>query len=246
MRSLINFLAIVLGGIAIAISIFISSDTQNMQSTWSGRFQNEFDAGYQREIRERNLAKTVFGVSGAILLLVGFVGYFRKSNTKNTSKDTSKNNEVMRLQKIALKHFEKREFNEASGILRRLIGLDSQEGIHHFNLACCLSELKNPEAMKHIALAISKGYADFNKIKTYNSLSWIRKQEGYDAFVKSGYSMEYTAADKKENTTTEKKEASKDSTSDMIEKIEKLANLKEKGMLSQEEYEEQKKKILNS
>ena len=187
MRSLINTLVILLGSLALLFAINLYSAINSVESSFLDGIKKELDQNYINELQEKKLLASFLLITGVLFLIIGLIGYF-KSGRKNEKKQAA--NEIMKLQTEASKRFNKREFEEASVLFKRLITIDPDEGIHHFNLACCYSQLQNPGALKQIELAVSKGYTNFDKIKTYEYLNWIRKQENFDAFIQSGYSVE--------------------------------------------------------
>jgi tetratricopeptide (TPR) repeat protein len=244
MRKLINTLAILVGAIALLFAINLYSAINSEESSLLHGIIKELDQNYNNALQEKKIKASSLLIVGILFLIIGLIGYF-KSGRKNEKKQAA--NEIMKLQTEASKRFNKREFEEASVLFKRLITIDPDEGIHHFNLACCYSQLQNPGALKQIELAVSKGYTNFDKIKTYEYLNWIRKQENFDAFIQRGkkifkhfgqrgYSME--ALETKKNNFSDSE--------DPIKKLEKLIAIKDKGLLTPEEFNDLKKKILDN
>jgi tetratricopeptide (TPR) repeat protein len=233
MRSLINTLVILLGSLALLFAINLYSAINSVESSFLDGIKKELDQNYINELQEKKLLASFLLITGVLFLIIGLIGYF-KSGRKNEKKQAA--NEIMKLQTEASKRFNKREFEEASVLFKRLITIDPDEGIHHFNLACCYSQLQNPGALKQIELAVSKGYTNFDKIKTYEYLNWIRQQENFESFIQRGYSME--ALETKKNNFSDSE--------DPIKKLEKLIAIKDKGLLTPEEFNDLKKKILDN
>ncbi len=107
----------------------------------------------------------------------------------------------------------------------------------HFNLACAysLTEQKE-EAYKHIDRAVSLGFKDFNRIKTHDAFAYIRIQEDFEAFEKNGFRMSAKMDIPQE--TTEGVDPL------LLERLKKLAELRDRGILTEEEFLIQKEKLL--
>jgi len=67
-----------------------------------------------------------------------------------------------------------------------------------------------------------------NKIKESGNLNWLRRQEEFATFINNGYRI-----------PTQKE------SNDKITQLERLGVLKEKGLLTEEEFNQQKSKLLS-
>jgi TM2 domain-containing membrane protein YozV len=107
----------------------------------------------------------------------------------------------------------------------------------HFNLACLYSVMEQTDsAFFHLEKAVAQGYYNFDKIQTHDHLAFIRSQQPtFDNFVANGYK---TGVAKKES---EEKLALDE---DLITQLERLAKMQEAGLLTEEEFQSQKVKIL--
>ncbi|HHH50140.1 MAG TPA: SHOCT domain-containing protein [Saprospiraceae bacterium] len=90
-------------------------------------------------------------------------------------------------------------------------------------------------SMVHLSKAVEHGFKDFDKIKTHDALAFVRIQDGFEDFVKNGYKLVKDSKTPDENT---------EETGDLLEQLQKLGELREKGLLTEEEFLEQKKKLL--
>jgi hypothetical protein len=101
----------------------------------------------------------------------------------------------------------------------------------NFKLACLYSlGQKKEEAFSHLAKAVEQGFAEFKEIKSSNDLAWLRSQPEFAPFAQGGYKLASVPP----------------KTEDAISKIEKLGELKAKGLLTEEEFLQQKRKILGN
>ena len=80
------------------------------------------------------------------------------------------------------------------------------------------------------------GFVDFKKIQEHDALAFLRIQDEFDTFKKNGYRLNITPTQNKETDVTP--------SNNLLEQIKQLGELKEKGLLTEEEFEIQKKKLL--
>jgi len=128
----------------------------------------------------------------------------------------------------------------------------------HFNLACCyslLNELEN--SYYHLEKAVEFGFKDINKVYTHRALSNLRADGDFHFFVESGFKV--AAAERmetprsrtipvstpiKETPPNQKEAEEMDLDSDLLTQIVRLGELRDKGILTEEEFKLQKEKIL--
>jgi TM2 domain-containing membrane protein YozV len=109
----------------------------------------------------------------------------------------------------------------------------------NFNIACAYSLTENKAlAFKHLSKAVVLGFNDFDRIMTHDDLAFIRIQREFDDFKKSGYKIVPA------NLQNEAKAANTGGDQMVLEQIEKLANLRDRGLLTQVEYEREEQKLL--
>lgn len=148
-------------------------------------------------------------------------------------------NIVQDLTTKAIKLFLANDLDAALALLKRAVTLQPLNNKLYYNLACLYSTKKDiNNCLASMQIAIENGYSDFNKINTYEKLAWMRNHELYKIFVANGYCISLTT--NKSQTTEETKSIDHSK----IEALERLSNLKEKGMLTNEEFAEEKRKIL--
>ena len=112
----------------------------------------------------------------------------------------------------------------------------------HFNLACCYSMLNDAEmTYLHLEKAVANGLDNIEKIHDHKALAFIRQDEKFNSFVKNNYKrpFEDMPNEKAENEPEEEK-------LDLYGSLLKLGDLKEKGIINEEEFNLQKKKILDT
>jgi TM2 domain-containing membrane protein YozV len=114
----------------------------------------------------------------------------------------------------------------------------------HFNLACAYSLTEQVDkAYSHIDRAVALGFNDFDKIKTHDDLAFVRIQDRFDDFQKNGYRLELpaTLSDTDHVPDVPKEEPIQDDV--LLAQLKRLAELRDRGLLSEQEFIIEKKKL---
>ena len=111
----------------------------------------------------------------------------------------------------------------------------------HFNLACSFSLTEQAEkSFYHLDRAVSLGFNDYNRIKTHDALAFLRIHPDFEACEKNNYSLSSNLKATKEEVLD------LNETGDLLEQLKRLGELRERGLLSDEEFIREKKKLLNT
>jgi hypothetical protein len=117
------------------------------------------------------------------------------------------------------------------------LSIDPKDIAVHFNLACAYSLTEESEnAFFHLGKAVEFGFVDFNKIQEHDALAYLRIQDHFETFKKNGYTINIEPTLEIKNDVTPG--------INLLDQIKQLGELKEKGLLTEEEFEIQKKKLL--
>jgi len=112
----------------------------------------------------------------------------------------------------------------------------------HFNLACSYSLMeKANDAFYHLDKAVAFGFNDFQKIKEHDALAFLRIQDEFDNFEENSFRLTPKLEAPKVNLLDE---IPQNTSNDLLEQLQRLGELKEKGLLTEEEFVVQKKKLL--
>ncbi len=132
---------------------------------------------------------------------------------------------------MAIRHFE------------RALQFKTEDPAIHFNLACCHSMLEDEEAaFKYLDNAVKYGFDDFDKIHTHPALAYLRTLEDFDLFVANDYESPQLPLSSFPPNPKEQKEIDKSEA--LLEQLRELANLRDKGILTDDEYAEQKRRMI--
>ena len=133
------------------------------------------------------------------------------------------------------------EFEAAIADFKKALQIDANDIAVHFNMACAYSLLEDKHsAFFHLSRAVELGFVDFEKIKTHDALAYLRIQDEFDDFAQKGYRL--TPAPNPEVEASKEEDLAQ--TNDLLEQLKKLGSLREKGLLTEEEFQVQKKKLL--
>lgn len=153
--------------------------------------------------------------------------------------------------KSGIKKFKEFDYPGAIEEFTKALELQPRDIAVHFNLACAYSLTENvSKAYEHIQKAVALGFNDLNKIHTHEALSYVRIQPQYLKFKDSNFT-EYapfakTEAEEEkewEEQNSQPLELPEADQSDLLEELRRLQNLKELGVLTDEEFLEQKRKL---
>ena len=113
----------------------------------------------------------------------------------------------------------------------------------HFNLACCYSMVENTEkALQNLEKAIENGFSDISKIQSHKALAYLRKQPEFETFVANGYRIIKQLPEPQPNLLDNQSNAAP---KDVLDEVLHLGDLREKGLITEEEFVAQKRKLLS-
>ena len=135
-----------------------------------------------------------------------------------------------------IKKFKNFEIEAAIEDFQQALKIDPRDLTIHFNLACAYSQIEKSDlAYQHLSKAVQMGFNDFNRIDTHDALAYVRIQPQWEEFKANGY------------TLRKKLEAPKENMLDndlLLQQLQKLNELKEKGLITEKEFLEQKTKLI--
>lgn len=143
--------------------------------------------------------------------------------------------------KSGVRKFRAGQYDEALADFLRALEENSEDMAVHFNLACCYS-LKHDvqKSLFHLGKAVEYGFWDFEKIHEHEALEYIRNTEAFDSFVANDYRLVQELPSPQEDLLE-----SEPSGPDLLDQIANLGELMEKGVITREEFNEQKRKLLD-
>ena len=152
-----------------------------------------------------------------------------------------------------IKKYKDFDLTEAIADFKKGLEISPGDVALHFNIACAYSLTENKAlAYHHISKAVSLGLGDTQRILSHDDLAFVRIQPEFEAFKSGGFRVNPfpTPAPAKEtvqNTpNTEKNNTAEASELDdsLLAQLNKLSELRKRGILSEEEFVFERKKIL--
>lgn len=147
------------------------------------------------------------------------------------------------LKNAGIKKFKDYDYDGAIADFEKALQLTPKDVALHFNLACAFSlNEKAEKAFFHLDKAVSLGFSDLQRIKQHDALAYLRIQDGFEDFEKNGFQL----VQQQQLPPPVKNDLLEQLSGDLLEQLNRLGDLREKGLLSEEEFLTQKKKLLNS
>jgi TM2 domain-containing membrane protein YozV len=126
---------------------------------------------------------------------------------------------------------------------QKALEIEPNDVATHFNIACSYSLLeKADKSFQHLDKAVSLGFKDFEKIKKHDNLAFVRIQPEFEEFESNGFRIE-KEEEKEETPVPSQEETGKEDL--LLEQLNKLKNLREKGFITEEEFVLEKRKLMN-
>lgn len=140
--------------------------------------------------------------------------------------------------------YKQENFKEAIREFTKAVVEDPQSSAAHFNLACCYSILEEmKDAYHHLEKAVELGFDDYDRILQHEALTYLRSHPDFEIFRKNGYK---TIAQLPAGPGPDLLSQSEKFDLDILDHLELLGDKLERGELSRDEFEIEKKKILGS
>lgn len=162
--------------------------------------------------------------------------YRRSQPTKRpVAKPKPKNNPY---KQSGIKKYKDFEYEESIKDFEKALSIDPSDIAVHFNIACAYSLTEQTDkAFEHISKAVENGFKDFDKIQDHDAFAYLRIQDEFEAFAKNGYKLSGSAGSGPQASSPQEQ-------NNLLEQLQKLAELRERGLLTADEFEIQKKKLL--
>ena len=147
---------------------------------------------------------------------------------------------VAELKKNGIAKYKDYDFDGALEDFTKALEISPDDASIHFNLACAYSLTEQAEkAFFHLDRAVALGFKDFERIKTHDGLAFLRIQPGFESFEQRGYQVVHQI----EGEKPEHDLLQKITNPNLLEQLRKLEELRGKGLLTDEEYDFQLRKI---
>ena len=152
--------------------------------------------------------------------------------------------------------FKEYDYRGAIESFGKALEADPRDVATHWNLACAYSlEEEKEKAFHHLDKAVTFGFDDKDRIRNHDALAYLRIQPEYQQFAENGFRLVPQLDAPKEDLLAqfeeqEQAQARQPATqmppisSDLLDQLQRLGDLREKGLLTEEEFAAQKRKLL--
>lgn len=215
----------------------------------------EFDKKYnvEQEDNGRPMASRRFRTEGYVKTKSASR---RRPNAKKAFDDPHK--------RMGIERFREFDYLGAIESFQKSLNQNYESPSTHFNLACAYSMLELPkDAFFHIEKAVEFGFDAYDKINRHQALAYLRTHPDFNTFVKNDYKVISALPQAQTDIANLDQSSVRDSEEEPFEKLElkdpepapvqtdnlldqllALGELKEKGLLTAEEFNAQKQKLL--
>lgn len=196
-----------------------NQDTRNQQRTRSNRSTNRKTAPPRRQTRSA-------------------------APTRRSNNNFSKSNPF---KKSGIAKYKEFDLDGAVADFEQGLAISEGDVALHWNIAAAYSLTeKKDKAFFHLNRAVELGFNDFEKIQTHDDLAFLRIQPEFDDFKANGYKLGAKQAQQsRESKRLDAPEKEANLTDDiLLSQLNKLAELRKKGLLSEQEFVTERKKLL--
>jgi tetratricopeptide (TPR) repeat protein len=146
-------------------------------------------------------------------------------------------------------------FEAAAEDFEQALSLEPENAAIHYNLAATYSMLEDEQlAFQHLEEAVEYGFDQVEKIHNHDALAFLRSRPAFQAFADNGYRLPVLGLEAPEESEELElkaarpypvaKDAAPPPSDKLLEQIVELGKLRDRGILTDEEFAQQKEKLL--
>lgn len=147
-----------------------------------------------------------------------------------------------------IERFKDYDYDGAIEAFEKALQADPRDIASHFNLACTYSLTENKDkAFYHLDRAVALGFDEWNLIKTKDALAFLRIQPEFPSFEQNGFRLAPQLESPREDllgSLPQETPQAQPATGDLLDQLQRLGDLRDKGLLTDEEFAAQKRKLL--
>lgn len=193
-------------------------------------------------------------IEGLIFMVMPKERFDRKYN-KHQSQVTAPLN-IQDLKAEGVDYYRSGDYDLAIEAFLDALSIRADDPGVHFNLACTFAQLRKlPQTLHHLELAITYGLTEPERIETHAALDWLRAQPAFTSFRQNNYRQlnliptvakppTESEADLQLHSLDQVADNPAADSSDLLERLQRLGELRERGIISAEEFTTQKEKLL--
>jgi len=145
--------------------------------------------------------------------------------------------------KSGLKKYKEYDIEEAIEDFHKALKIDPKDVSIYFNLACAYSLMEDKEkAFKYLEMAVAHGMRDSERILSHDDLAFVRIQPEFESFRTSGFKRSGINQQKRAEGSDPQQQAPMDDI--LLAQLNRLMELRKKGVLTEQEFLRERKKVL--
>lgn len=220
----------------------------------TGGYTDEYKTSHRRD---RRMGRRELGASDS------------PARASSTRRRTSKKDKYVRreaikrideLKESGIEKFKDYDIEGSIEDFMQILKIDPYNIAAHFNLACGYSQLEKPhKTMYHLSMAVNSGFDDFDRIRKHDKLAYARIQPEWEDFEKNGFKFDINKketanidlqptvdSEQSMDLSHEQIESEKIRTGDLLKHLNKLKEQRERGIISDTEFELERRKLMSS
>lgn len=147
--------------------------------------------------------------------------------------------------KSGVKKYKEFEIEEAIEDFKKGLKIEPKDVALHFNLACAYALMENKtECFYYLEQTVALGMDDYNKILTHDDLAFLRIQPEFEAFKINGFKRTPEIIKEEKGAELNAETESKPMNDLLLAQLNRLMELRKKGVLTEQEFVVERKKIL--
>lgn len=177
---------------------------------------------------------------------------FDKKYNKHQSQITAPIN-INELKVEGVDYYRSGDYDLAIEAFQDALAIRADDPGIHFNLACTFAQLRKlSQALHHLELAISHGLPEPERIEQHAALEWLRAQATFASFRQNNYrQLRLVPANNRIPSNEPALQladltqlSEKPGSSELLQRLQTLGELRERGIITAEEFATQKEKLL--
>lgn len=159
----------------------------------------------------------------------------RQNAPQHTQRSSSQASDKDPFEKAGDQKYRDYSFEEAMVDYRKSLNVKPTNPRIHFKMACLYSiQEQTEQALFHLDKAVEQGYHKIDRILEHDHLAFLRTQPQFEKFKENGYRLVKQLP----------QQSSLGLTDEIFVQLERLAEMRDKGIINDEEFQAQKSKLL--
>ncbi|MEM7575443.1 MAG: NINE protein [Bacteroidota bacterium] len=197
-------------------------------------------------------------LTGVVMMFTPKENFDRRFNKEKLIDTPASHENVADLKQEGITYFKSGDYDLAIEAFKDALEINAADPKVHFNLACCYTQQHDLiAALYHLELSVSYGLTAMDRIETHPALEWLRNQAAFETFRSNNFRQrDYNAPKVPQKALSLEPEMelmdldspimALEATDELLDKLTKLAALRERGILTEREFAQRKEKLFRN